>query len=76
MVKTLLSLGQRPESRTMPPMHLAVAICHFHHACFAQRLLASQTGTKLTSRTLASQSNSIRRATSCLPPNPLLAFKT
>jgi crossover junction endodeoxyribonuclease RuvC len=46
MVKTLLSLASVPEPHDAGDA-LAVAICHFHHACFAQRLLASQTGAKL-----------------------------
>jgi crossover junction endodeoxyribonuclease RuvC len=48
MVKTLLSLASVPEPHDAADA-LAVAICHFHHACFAQRLLASQTGAKLAS---------------------------
>lgn len=43
MVKTLLSLQSVPEPHDAADA-LAVAICHFHHACFAQRLLASQAG--------------------------------
>lgn len=46
MVKTLLSLASVPEPHDAADA-LAVAICHFHHACFAQRLLASQTDAKL-----------------------------
>ncbi len=46
MVKTLLSLASVPEPHDAADA-LAVAICHFHHACFAERLLASQTGAKL-----------------------------
>lgn len=46
MVKTLLSLASVPEPHDAADA-LAVAICHFHHACFAQRLLASPTGAKL-----------------------------
>jgi Holliday junction resolvasome RuvABC endonuclease subunit len=42
MVKTLLSLASVPEPHDAADA-LAVAICHFHHACFAQRLLATQT---------------------------------
>jgi len=42
MVKTLLSLASVPEPHDAADA-LAVAICHFHHACFAQRLLAAQT---------------------------------
>ena len=45
MVKTLLSLASVPEPHDAADA-LAVAICHFHHACFAQRLLAAQTGAK------------------------------
>lgn len=45
MVKTLLSLANVPEPHDAADA-LAVAICHFHHACFAQRLLAAQTGAK------------------------------
>jgi crossover junction endodeoxyribonuclease RuvC len=45
MVKTLLSLASVPEPYDAADA-LAVAICHFHHACFAQRLLAAQTGAK------------------------------
>jgi crossover junction endodeoxyribonuclease RuvC len=43
MVKTLLSLTSVPEPHDASDA-LAVAICHFHHACFARRLLAAQTG--------------------------------
>jgi len=46
MVKTLLSLAKVPEPHDAADA-LAVAICHFHHACFTQRLLAAQTGAKL-----------------------------
>ena len=45
MVKTLLSLTSVPEPHDAADA-LAVAICHFHHACFANRILASQTGAK------------------------------
>ena len=48
MVKTLLSLTSVPEPHDAADA-LAVAICHFHHACFANRILASQTGTKMPS---------------------------
>ncbi|HAF12505.1 MAG TPA: crossover junction endodeoxyribonuclease RuvC, partial [Blastocatellia bacterium] len=51
MVKTLLSLKNVPEPHDAADA-LAVAICHFHHACFAQRILAAQAGTKLTSANL------------------------
>src|SRR6267143_2952733 len=51
MVKTLLSLKSIPEPHDAADA-LAVAICHFHHACFANRILASQTakmpGAKMT----------------------------
>lgn len=47
MVKTLLSLTKVPEPHDAADA-LAVAICHFHHACFANRILASQPGSKLT----------------------------
>lgn len=45
MVKTLLSLESVPEPHDAADA-LAVAICHFHHACFAQRILATQTSAK------------------------------
>lgn len=45
MVKTLLALTSVPEPHDAADA-LAVAICHFHHACFANRILASQTGGK------------------------------
>jgi crossover junction endodeoxyribonuclease RuvC len=45
MVKTLLSLASLPEPHDAADA-LAVAICHFHHARFAQRILASPTGAK------------------------------
>ena len=45
MVKTLLSLASVPEPHDAADA-LAVAICHFHHARFAQRLLAAQTDEK------------------------------
>src|SRR6266550_281955 len=47
MVKTLLSLKSVPEPHDAADA-LAVAICHFHHTGFAQRILASETGVKLT----------------------------
>ena len=43
MVKTLLSLTSIPEPHDAADA-LAVAICHFHHACFANRILVSQSG--------------------------------
>lgn len=51
MVKTLLSLATVPEPHDAADA-LAVAICHFHHACFAQRILATQSGAKLTAADL------------------------
>ncbi len=51
MVKTLLSLKSVPEPYDAADA-LAVAICHFHHACFAQRVLVSQTGVKLATSNL------------------------
>jgi crossover junction endodeoxyribonuclease RuvC len=50
MVKTLLSLASIPEPYDAADA-LAVAICHFHHAGFAQRL-ARQTGVKLAAQDL------------------------
>ena len=47
MVKTLLSLKSVPEPHDAADA-LAVAICHFHHARYAQRIFASTTGAKLT----------------------------
>ena len=52
MVKTLLSLTSVPEPHDAADA-LAVAICHFHHACFAQRVLATQTGVKMTTTNVA-----------------------
>ena len=69
MVKTLLSLKSVPEPYDAADA-LAVAICHFHHACFAQRVLASQTGVKLTTSDLTRHSarpltpHSVRRRVS------------
>ena len=51
MVKTLLSLTSVPEPHDAADA-LAVAICHFHHACFAGRVLATQSGAKLTAADL------------------------
>jgi len=48
MVKTLLLLADVPEPHDAADA-LAVAICHFHHVCFADRILASQRGSKITS---------------------------
>jgi crossover junction endodeoxyribonuclease RuvC len=49
MVKTLLALDSVPEPHDAADA-LAVAICHFHHASYAQRILAAQAraGSKLT----------------------------
>jgi len=43
MVKTLLTLGSVPEPHDAADA-LAVAICHFHHAAYAERILAAQAG--------------------------------
>jgi crossover junction endodeoxyribonuclease RuvC len=43
MVKRLLSLATVPEPHDTADA-LAVAICHFHHASFADRLIAAQAG--------------------------------
>ena len=47
MVKALLSLSVVPEPHDAADA-LAVAICHFHHASFTQRVSAAQPGAKLT----------------------------
>src|SRR5882672_8704634 len=47
MVRLLLSLTHAPEPQDAADA-LAVAICHFHHTGFAQRILASETLVKLT----------------------------
>ena len=53
MVKTLLSLTSVPEPHDAADA-LAVAICHFHHACFANRIIASQASEKMPgSKTIA-----------------------
>src|SRR5256714_8893383 len=51
MVKTLLALTSIPEPHDAADA-LAVAICHFHHACFANRL-ASQTDSKMPGAKMA-----------------------
>jgi crossover junction endodeoxyribonuclease RuvC len=51
MVKTLLSLTSVPEPHDAADA-LAVAICHFHHARSAQRLIAARTGSLLATPTL------------------------
>src|SRR6266704_2501991 len=43
MVKTLLALDSIPEPHDAADA-LAVAICHFHHASYAERILAAQAG--------------------------------
>jgi len=55
MVKRLLSLASVPEPHDTADA-LAVAICHFHHASFAERLIAAQTGAKSASSKLTSLS--------------------
>lgn len=52
MVKTLLSLASIPEPHDAADA-LAVAICHFHHACFTERLLATGTDRELAVTNLA-----------------------
>jgi crossover junction endodeoxyribonuclease RuvC len=47
MVKTLLSLTSVPEPHDVADA-LAVAICHFHHASFANRILSTQPGSRLS----------------------------
>jgi crossover junction endodeoxyribonuclease RuvC len=51
MVKTLLSLAAVPQPHDAADA-LAVAICHFHHACFAERVLTAQPGAKLAASDL------------------------
>jgi crossover junction endodeoxyribonuclease RuvC len=60
MVKALLSLDSIPEPHDAADA-LAVAICHCHHACFTQRILAAKTGTKLTGSKLLAASLNRRR---------------
>ncbi len=50
MVRLLLSLKSTPTPHDAADA-LAVAICHFHHAQFAQKLSASETRAKLTAAT-------------------------
>ena len=47
MVKTLLSLSEIPEPHDVADA-LAVAICHFHHAGFAQRVSATSAGVTIS----------------------------
>lgn len=58
MVKTLLSLTSVPEPHDAADA-LAVAICHFHHACFANRILASQKGVKMANGKMTGNNLSI-----------------
>lgn len=58
MVKTLLSLQTMPEPHDAADA-LAVAICHFHHASFANRILVSQTASKTTSAKISGTKISI-----------------
>ncbi len=57
MVKTLLSLASVPEPHDAADA-LAVAICHFHHAQSAQRLIAARPDAILATATLSR--NSVR----------------
>ena len=57
MVKTLLSLERVPEPHDAADA-LAVAICHFHHARSAERLMSAQTGAILATANL--RRNSMR----------------
>jgi crossover junction endodeoxyribonuclease RuvC len=50
MVRVLLSLTKVPEPQDAADA-LAVAICHFHHAGLAQRIVAAEARVKLTSQT-------------------------
>lgn len=47
MVRLLLALKSVPQPHDAADA-LAVAICHFHHAGFAERILASETRAKIT----------------------------
>ena len=47
MIKTLLSLAAVPEPHDAADA-LAVAICHFHHTSFTQRVAAARSGAKLS----------------------------
>lgn len=61
MVKTLLSLDTAPEPYDAADA-LAVAICHFHHACSAQRL-ASTNENRATLIASLSRRRSVRPST-------------
>ena len=50
MVRVLLSLATAPEPQDSADA-LAVAICHFHHAGLAERILASESRSKLAGST-------------------------
>lgn len=52
MVRVLLSLAAVPEPHDAADA-LAVAICHFHHAGVAQKILAAEAGVKLNSSLVA-----------------------
>lgn len=49
MVRVLLSLATAPEPQDSADA-LAVAICHFHHAGLARRILAAETRARVASR--------------------------
>jgi Holliday junction resolvasome RuvABC endonuclease subunit len=51
MVKTLLSLAAVPEPHDVADA-LAVAICHFHHARSARRLMTAQATTGVANHNL------------------------
>lgn len=51
MVKTLLALEAVPEPHDAADA-LAVAICHFHHAAFTNRILASQSAAGVSAASL------------------------
>jgi crossover junction endodeoxyribonuclease RuvC len=59
MVRILLSLPSTPQPHDAADA-IAIALCHFHHAGTAQRLLAAEAKINLA---LASRPNSRRRAT-------------
>lgn len=60
MVKTLLALGSLPEPHDAADA-LAVAICHFHHAAYAERILAAQAGTGTNSTAAIQQRRRVSR---------------
>lgn len=59
MVRVLLSLKSLPEPHDAADA-LAIAICHFHHAGVAQRILAADAGVKLLSRSSATRRRASR----------------